>query len=127
MSTGYRIPKLSPENTDIQEALCRLNRLYCVFRNTHIQTTKIKEKEATNLKKSKGRYMGGFRGKKEMMQLFIISKGGWGKLFLEKGINPGSKSFLWLTGRVQSITEGRHWGRSIEQLVTMNLYSRRRS
>jgi hypothetical protein len=44
-----------------------------VFRNTHIQTTKIKE--TTNLKKSKGRYMGGFRGKKgkeEMMQLFII-------------------------------------------------------
>lgn len=95
MSTGYRIPTLSPENTDIQETLCRLNRLYYVFRNTHIQTTKIKEKEATNLKKSKAIHMAGFRGKKgkkEMMQLFIIS-GGWMEAnhFLKKASIQGQR------------------------------------
>lgn len=94
-----------------------------MFRNTHIQTTKIKEKETTNLKKSKGRYMGGFGGKKEMMQFFIISKGGGTNYFLKKASSQG-QSLLWLTGREQSITEGRHRGRSMEQLVTMSLYSR---
>lgn len=63
MSTGYRIPKLSPDSTAIQETLCRLSRRYYVCLGTHIYKQQKLKKKATNLKKSKGRYMEGFRGK----------------------------------------------------------------
>lgn len=58
------------------------------------------------------------------MRLLIISKKKKKPNYFFKKAATQGKGLLWLTVRVQSITEGRHGGRSMRQLVTMNLYSR---